>query len=569
MRAQHIIIGIILAVLCVSSGHAQGVIPPAIAEQFLNANAQPAVNYKLCTYQAGTTTPLATFADVALTVPNTNPIILSNGGFPTTGIYVNPTTAYLYILRSAGTDNTCSTGTPLWTRDNVSAIGGSGIYIPCLLPMSTDSGVVLNTCFKSLPSEGGQVVGISASGVATITTNPYAGVTVPTVLSLCAINAAVHIAIQPLASNTALHGCGYGVTVFTKAANVDVLGWNNIDGVSVSDIGFSCVAATYTQNCISFTQSNNVELARLEVHDANLKGIACTACKHASIHDIWGHDNQQDSISIASNAGAFLAITSVTTGSVNTTLTVSSTSGYANGDQVLVRFATGDTAINGGPYIISNLTGTTFTIPVNTTGIGAYTGSGIVTDEKDNAFDIHINRVHAKYDGVYSYALDTQPASINDPPPHNVYLESWDADESHGPASGGNQAIYCVSIKGGKEISVKNGGCFGAGYESINVGTPPFTADSVTISGNTLINNSNLLASQPNLYVNATNSVISSNVIIDNRGVTLGSWGIQVNNDSGNIFANNVIIGTKSICAPPPATNIFNMNSGSVTITCS
>jgi hypothetical protein len=66
------------------------------------------VGGKLFTYAAGTTTPQATYANAALTVANTNPIILDANG--EASIYVGPL-AYKFVLQDA-------TGAAIWTFDN-------------------------------------------------------------------------------------------------------------------------------------------------------------------------------------------------------------------------------------------------------------------------------------------------------------------------------------------------------------------------------------------------------------------------------------------------------------------
>ncbi|HEX7767992.1 MAG TPA: hypothetical protein VF443_14870 [Nitrospira sp.] len=54
---------------------------------FLDADANPIAGGKLFTYEAGLSTPLATYSDASLTTPNTNPIILNSSGFSDTMIF--------------------------------------------------------------------------------------------------------------------------------------------------------------------------------------------------------------------------------------------------------------------------------------------------------------------------------------------------------------------------------------------------------------------------------------------------------------------------------------------------
>lgn len=88
--------------------------PPPKA-QFFDANGDPLVGGKVFTYQAGTTTPLATYTTAAGTTPNANPVILDARG--EADIWYSPGVSYKIVLKTAA-DAT------IWTVDNV-AIAGS------------------------------------------------------------------------------------------------------------------------------------------------------------------------------------------------------------------------------------------------------------------------------------------------------------------------------------------------------------------------------------------------------------------------------------------------------------
>lgn len=99
---------------------------PWISQQFLDSSGNPVNSGKLCTYAAGTSTPLATYSNVGLSVANANPVRTSSNGRPTTGaIYLTPGQSYKFELYTAGSDATCSTGTLLWSLDNVAAVPSS------------------------------------------------------------------------------------------------------------------------------------------------------------------------------------------------------------------------------------------------------------------------------------------------------------------------------------------------------------------------------------------------------------------------------------------------------------
>jgi hypothetical protein len=71
----------------------------------------PAVGYKLHTYVSGTSTPLATYSDFALAVPNMNPVTLDTRG--EASVFLG-TGTYTLVLKS-------DTGTTIWTRDGIVA----------------------------------------------------------------------------------------------------------------------------------------------------------------------------------------------------------------------------------------------------------------------------------------------------------------------------------------------------------------------------------------------------------------------------------------------------------------
>ena len=89
---------------------ATGVVIPVPKAQFFDNDGDALAGGLLYAYAAGTSTPQDTFSDVGLTTPNTNPVVLDAAGRAT--IYLTPSTAYKFVLKT-------STGTTLWTQDNV------------------------------------------------------------------------------------------------------------------------------------------------------------------------------------------------------------------------------------------------------------------------------------------------------------------------------------------------------------------------------------------------------------------------------------------------------------------
>lgn len=89
---------------------------PVPVQTFFAANGDVCNACTLETYEAGTSTPLATYQDAASTTPHANPVVMSSVGKPNTGtpIYLLPT-FYKFILKS-------SAGATIWTADNITAV---------------------------------------------------------------------------------------------------------------------------------------------------------------------------------------------------------------------------------------------------------------------------------------------------------------------------------------------------------------------------------------------------------------------------------------------------------------
>lgn len=90
-------------------------------QQFFDNNGNPLSGGKLWSYQAGTTTPQATYTNVAGSVAHTNPIVLDSAGRVATGeIWVTAGANYKFVLMT-------STNVTLATWDNITGINGTGI----------------------------------------------------------------------------------------------------------------------------------------------------------------------------------------------------------------------------------------------------------------------------------------------------------------------------------------------------------------------------------------------------------------------------------------------------------
>jgi hypothetical protein len=89
---------------------------------FLGLDNLPLAGGLLYTYQAGTTTALATYTGVDGLIPCANPIVLGVNGISPTPIWLSSTNTYKFVLAT-------SANVVLYTYDNISGIPGAGSVI--------------------------------------------------------------------------------------------------------------------------------------------------------------------------------------------------------------------------------------------------------------------------------------------------------------------------------------------------------------------------------------------------------------------------------------------------------
>lgn len=169
--------------------------PIIIQTQFSATTGAPLALGKLCSYDAGTTNLKATFLDHDLMTQNDNPMILGAAGFPLQPIYLDAQ-AYKFVLRTAGTNATCSTGTVVATFDyqyDLAALYRSAFATKlddkvCHASQYTgttpdNAGGKLAFCMNVvLPSTGGTVAMSGLEGAQPWTACPFTGVTKPVVV---------------------------------------------------------------------------------------------------------------------------------------------------------------------------------------------------------------------------------------------------------------------------------------------------------------------------------------------------------------------------------------------------
>jgi hypothetical protein len=111
---------------------------------FLDVDGLPLAGGKINTYQAGSTTPFATYTDVNGLIANTNPIILGTDGRPPAEIWLNAGFFYKFVLTDAN-------DVVIQTYDN---LYGAISTIPTVAPASLPAGCILlwSGSIGSIPS---------------------------------------------------------------------------------------------------------------------------------------------------------------------------------------------------------------------------------------------------------------------------------------------------------------------------------------------------------------------------------------------------------------------------------
>lgn len=92
---------------------ATGTLTPSPYQTVLDANGNPVSGAKINTYIAGTSTPVATYTDVGLTVANANPIVADSSGRYVA--FLSPGGSYKYVITDA-------LGAAIRTIDNITAV---------------------------------------------------------------------------------------------------------------------------------------------------------------------------------------------------------------------------------------------------------------------------------------------------------------------------------------------------------------------------------------------------------------------------------------------------------------
>lgn len=99
---------------------ALGTLIPTPYQTVLDANGNPVSGALIYTYFAGTTTPQPTYTDVALAVPNANPIVADSAGRYVA--FLSPDSSYKLIIKDAAS-------VTIRTQDNILTVGTGSLWL--------------------------------------------------------------------------------------------------------------------------------------------------------------------------------------------------------------------------------------------------------------------------------------------------------------------------------------------------------------------------------------------------------------------------------------------------------
>jgi len=121
-----------------------GNLAPAFARQFFDDNGDPLSGGKIYSYQAGTTTPQATYTDSSLVTPNANPVVLDSAG--RASIWLDPSLSYKLVVKTSA-DVTIKTedniiGTLTANAVNTASIQAGAVTTAKLATDSVDSTIL-------------------------------------------------------------------------------------------------------------------------------------------------------------------------------------------------------------------------------------------------------------------------------------------------------------------------------------------------------------------------------------------------------------------------------------------
>lgn len=145
------------------------------SQQPIQSTGLPYAGGQLFFYASGTSTPATTYSDNALTIPNSNPVVLNSAGNLPNDVFLSPNVIYKIILND-------STGAQVWSYDPVYPLGAASATSASWAGTSTGSANALTVTAPNYNAANGQsisfIAGLTNTGSATLTANGGANVNI-------------------------------------------------------------------------------------------------------------------------------------------------------------------------------------------------------------------------------------------------------------------------------------------------------------------------------------------------------------------------------------------------------
>lgn len=263
-----------MAMLCALCNMAAGQVnytpAPVATQQFFDGNGVAAALGTLCTYAAGSSTPLATYQDWQSATVNQTCIPLNSGGWTPYGLFLG-SSCYKFVLTSAA-------GSQLWTRDGV-----CGEVATMARPPATGYGSVTPApvAATTLSTTGAMTIGGSLSVTGALNAASVNGDLWASASSATDMGAQVAALVSALPTSTTANGpaatgtiniplnIGASYSFSTPIVINSPLVWIDCHGGSLIYTGASGVGVTINDAPTSYTGNGGIRNCWLQNTQAN------------------------------------------------------------------------------------------------------------------------------------------------------------------------------------------------------------------------------------------------------------------------------------------------------------
>jgi microcystin-dependent protein len=197
--------------------------------QFFTTTGLPLAGGKIYTYQAGSSTPLATYTDNTATVANANPIVLGSDGRPADEIWLTYGYNYKFVLKTAD-DSTIQTYDNLYGIIGVQPTTGATIPAGLISMWSGSIGSIPSGWYLCDGSNGtpnltdrfviGAGLTYAVNGTGGVSTNTLVEANIP---------AHTHTATSVVTDPSHSHGSTVGSGFLSNGGSEQLAGGNNLN----------------------------------------------------------------------------------------------------------------------------------------------------------------------------------------------------------------------------------------------------------------------------------------------------------------------------------------------------